>query len=277
MKRILLSLNQSIESAYTQSVDYFNDTVLHKNLLYQFFTISFFILFCISLAKLYKQHKYINVILATILVLSMPIAANSIGIIIPGSVSYIVMQYQYVLIVPFFLGSTEYIDLKWRIIRLLKATVYVTCFLITWTYIISANATYTCYELSYNHINFETSLVLSEVYKLPDYIPSETTIVFAGFPNAHELAKQIDIYKYAIHYTDNPVFWEDINGVSHNRWYYLMYYFGVDGKNLNRELYENAICSAEFKEMPVWPADGSVKTINGMAIVKFAEHPPLSY
>ena len=56
-----------------------------------------------------------------------------------------------------------------------------------------------------------------------------------------------------------------------------MYYFGVDGKNLNRELYENAICSAEFKEMPVWPADGSVKTINGMAIVKFAEHPPLSY
>lgn len=275
LKAIIKSLTQSMKNVYMQYGDYFNDAILHKNLLYFLFMFASILLLCISLINLYMHYKFINILAIIILLLLLPIAANFTGIVIPGSVSYIVMQYQYVLIIPFFIGIAEHVHQKKQIVCLSKAVVYITCLLITWTYVISANATYTCYKLSYNHINFEASLVLGEIYELPNYVPSETTIVFAGFPNADELVEQVSSYKYAIHYTDNPVFWEDMNGASHNRWYYLMNYFGIDGKNLDSKMYENIIFSNEFKKMPIWPAAGSVKMINEMAIVKFTEHPPL--
>mgnify|MGYP002516564231 CR=1 FL=1 len=275
IKVIIKSLLQSTgKNAYQNFGNYFKDTVLHRNFLYfSFITISVLLL-CTALIKLYKQHKYMNIFVIIILILLMPLAANTTEILIPGSISYIVMQYQYVLIIPFFTGIAEHINPKIRILHFFKTATCIICGLIAWTYIISANATYTCYKLSYSHINFETSLVLSEIYRLPDYVPSETTIIFAGFPNADELVEQIPTYKYAVHYTDNPVFWEDINGATGNRRSYLMHYFGIDGKSLDMETYENIAGSDEFKKMAVWPADGSVKMINETAVVKFTEHPP---
>lgn len=238
-----------------------------------FAIVSLFLL-CIASIKLYKERRYLNIFIVVILLPFIPVGANFTEIIIPGSVNYIVMHYQYVLVIPFFISIAEHIDLKGQTVHLFKATIYITCCLAAWTYVISANATYTCYKLSYNHINFETSLVLSEIYKLQDYVPSETAIIFAGFPNADELVEEINTYKYAIHYTDNPVFWEDINGASHNRQNYLMNYFGVDGKELNREMYAAIINSDEFKEMPIWPMEGSVKMFDGTAVVKFTAYPP---
>ena len=35
--------------------------------------------------------------------------------------------------------------------------------------------------------------------------------------------------------------------------------------------------SEEFEEMPIWPAEGSVKMIDGMAVIKFSDYPPRYY
>ncbi len=274
LKTIIDSLYMSIINAYKTWGAYFDDRMFHRNFIYLLFLLIAFLFLCVYLLKLYKQKKYINMVLLIFLICMIPVAANFIGIIIPEFKIYLLMQYQYVLIFVFFIGILERIDFKNKWIYILKAMEYLLVCFIAWTYLISANATYTCYKLSYNHINFETSLILADIYKLPDYVPSETPVIFAGFPNAYELVENVDTYKYAIYYTNNPVFWEDMNGAKGNRYWYLMNYFGVDGKNFKNSEYEDIIYSDEFAQMPVWPKQGSIKMINEMVVVKFTDAPP---
>lgn len=64
-------------------------------------------------------------------------------------------------------------------------------------------------------------------------------------------------------------------GLQYCRRNYLLNYFGVDGGHIYGHLYNDAVASEEFKAMPLWPAEGSVKRVNGLVIVKFSENPPI--
>ena len=147
-------------------------------------------------------------------------------------------------------------------------------FVLAWTYILGANATYKCYELSYEHINSQMQIAVSRVYDLDDYVKDETPILIAGFPSDQVLRNNLDIYQYA-NIGQSIAFWHDMHGATQNRYLYFMDYFGIDAQRFSDDEYAAIINTEEFSKMPVWPDKGSVEMIDGFAVIKFTEEPPM--
>ena len=145
---------------------------------------------------------------------------------------------------------------------------------LTWTYILAANATFQCYRLSYRHINNEMQMALQRVYQLDGYVKDATAIVMGGFPDDTILRNSMDIYQYAENINSNPVFWEVMHGATANRYRYFLDYFGVYAQDISDEEYLNVVNSDAYARMPLWPEAGSVDMIDGYAVIKFSDEPP---
>lgn len=145
---------------------------------------------------------------------------------------------------------------------------------LTWTYILAANATFQCYRLSYRHINNEMQMALQRVYQLDGYVKDATAIVMGGFPDDKIPRNSMDIYQYAENINSNPVFWEDMHGATANRYRYFLDYFGVYAQDISDEEYLNVVNSDAYARMPLWPEAGSVDMIDGYAVIKFSDEPP---
>jgi hypothetical protein len=50
---------------------------------------------------------------------------------------------------------------------------------------------------------------------------------------------------------------------------------GVNAGWIETDEYLSIIQSQEYQQMPLWPESGSVKMIDGMAVIKFTDEPPL--
>ena len=64
--------------------------------------------------------------------------------------------------------------------------------------------------------------------------------------------------------------WESYDGILSNVNFYKRY-FGMELTMCSREEYENIIETEEFKNMPVFPNDNSIKIINNIVVVKLSE------
>ena len=106
-----------------------------------------------------------------------------------------------------------------------------------WGYTVSANATYSIYELTYRHTYFMTESILNRVFSMPEY-SSGDTIVFAGFIDDMELRNSVSAYKFAYGQYENLVFWQDAGtGLRQSRNNYLLNY-------LKFSFLRNDICKA---------------------------------
>lgn len=207
-------------------------------------------------------------------ILCTPLTANMIGIIVPYNEVYSLMQHHYVFVIPF---GFAILEMKgYDIIQNVGNWIaYICIFLIAGTYVVSANSTYECLRISYNALNFQTQLILTDIYDLEGYRLNETSIIFAGFPNDRAARNNIKTYQYAIGLSSNVAYWNDWNGISTDRRNYLYNFCGIEAGMFSREEYDDIVQSNEFKEMPIWPEEGSVKMIQDMAVVKLSENPPL--
>lgn len=194
LKQVLFSLPLSVKSAYEKLFLYFHDEMFHRNRLYLLLFAATVLFIGMEVISLIKQRKYINIFIIIIIIPLLPVAANFVGLMIPSFEIYLLMQYQYILVIPFSVWIIEYVGSKNKVMNTIRAGLYLIVLVISWTYVVSANATYICYRLSYNHINFETSLILEDIYELPGFMPSESKIIFAGFPEAEILHENIGTY-----------------------------------------------------------------------------------
>jgi len=269
---ILKQLPIKFIETYTTLINYFNDSVLKRNYLFILMFVVSLVIVVIKLIKLIKEKKYLNVILVCVFVLLIPPISYVIEIIVPYYTVYLPMEYQSTIIIVFMIVLTELVDTK-----VIKFIQIITVTLICWTYILSANATYRCFEISYNHINSEMNIVLNNIYNTEGYEKNKTPIIIAGFPNDKVVRENDKTYYYAIDYPKNPVFWEDMNGATIVRKNYFMYYFGIDAKDISYDEYYKVVTSKEFEDMSIWPTSNSVKMIDGYCVVKFSNNPPLPY
>lgn len=272
---IIESFGESFNYVYLKFYYFVTDVFMHRDLLIKG-TIGIIIL--VLLWEMYclirKKTGIIRAILVIVLFLLLPAAINIIGILIPYNGVGSLMQYQNVLIIPFMLTCVDGLKAKkgYKIVQGVAAVMVVT---LTWTYLLAANATYKCYELSYKHINSQMQIAIGRVYDLDDYVMNETPILIAGFPSDTVLKNNMDIYQYAENLCENPAFWVGMHGATKNRYLYFLNYFGIDAKQFSDDDYERIIDTAEFEDMSIWPDKGSVKMIDGFAVVKFTDEPPM--
>lgn len=273
---LLHSLPQQILVAYKTFFSSYLDATLNRRWFYLFLFALFFLIILHWAISFIRKKEYRRLIYCALLTFIFPIATNLIVLIITlDSQSFLIrMRYSTVLIFP----------LAFAVIQRTKARNWfswtklgcaILSFVIFWTYVISANATAKVYDLCYRHCYFETSEILSDIYDLPTYKKGDR-IILAGFCNYDDLRKELpSLFNYSIGVPENPVFWEDMNGIMSARKGYLLNYFGIDAGDVSYDEYTALVTSEEFESMPLWPSEGSVAKINGIVVVKISEDPPL--
>lgn len=251
-------------------INQFRDGMMGRKYLYVLLALILAIAAIKELIVLWKQGKKGNAISIVVLFLLIPLASNLIGIIIPYNDITRIMSYQTVLLAPFALVFLQDIPFhSGKAARTGRLLQQVIIMILTWTYVLSANATYQACSLSRNFIDKEMAMALERVYELPDYQRNSTRIVIGGFPQDDVIRQNNGVYRYAIDLPDNVVFWEDDNGSLYSRKNYLLDEFGVNAGDLTSEEYWNLVDTEEYQDMPVWPAVGSVSMIGKDAVIKF--------
>ena len=269
LNNIISNLGNSLLETYKGYFNILFDPILKRRYLYGLLLIIFVITLILHFKNLLKQNKIINIILILLFILLIPLFSNIIKVLIPNNELYIVMKYQVILIIPFILIIIDLLDIN-------KYLKYIPCLLvifIAWGYMLSANATYKCYELSYRHYNSEYQMILNDIYDIEEYEKDKTPIIIVGFVDDYELRKNNYLYHYAIELPNNLAFWEDYNGITYNRYHYFLNYFGVNPGVINADDYKNVVHSDYFKSMPVWPKKDSVIYKDGKIIVKLTNDP----
>lgn len=260
---LIESLPTKFVETYSIYFSYFNDDVLKRKYIYLLILLIIVILLGKKIIKLVNEKKYSSILLIIIMLLLVPAASNVMGIIIPSFNVYLLMEHQNAFVVVFLLLL---IDIESA--NIAKCITYILVLFLAWTYIISANATYRCFDLSYNAINKQYEQVLYDVYHTDGYVKDQTPIVFIGYLDDETIRTELPLYCYSIDFPDNPAFWEDDNGIGDNRYYYLLNYFGVNSRIINLDEYYSLIEMEEIEKMTVWPSSDSIKIINGYCVVK---------
>lgn len=232
-----------------------------------------FIMFCIELIiifiNLLSQKEYKSFIVIFILILFLPPLLNIVGIILPKFEITDLMRAPNYIIIPFMLYLLKY--LTGSISKIINILLTICLITLSWTYILSANATYDCYRLSYNSYRTQFSNAIDDVLELEDYHLNETKIVVIGVPSDDILRDKIKTYDYAVGLYHNLLYWDmDELDVSTTN-IYIINEYGIDPGEMNYEEYIDFINLNACVNMPVWPKEGSVKMVNDCAVIKFGE------
>ena len=105
-------------------------------------------------------------------------------------------------------------------------------------------------------------------------MPNETHIVMGGsFPYDTLQQQYPKIFRFA-EQEGGPVFWPNLYGMTNCRYYFFWDFLGVNAGYISDDEYLSAIRSDTYKSMPCWPAEGSVRMINGDVVIKLWEGAP---
>lgn len=274
LTEIFEKLSESVEYVYFKYFTILRNDFMHRNVLYWIIVILLVGCLLVNILKLMQTKMYGRTLSIIVLIILIPLASNLIGVLVPYNGLDTYMQYQTIMIVPFMLACVWKCK-DYNFGGMVQAGATLLVFVLAWTFIIASNATYRCYELSYKHINSQMQIAVTRVYDLNDYIMDETPILIAGFPDDATLRNNMDIYQYAENFYTNPAFWIGMHGATQNRYLYFLNYFGIDAQRFSDDEYAAIINTPQFAEMPVWPEKGSVAMIDGFAVVKFTEEPPM--
>ncbi|MBR2534193.1 MAG: glucosyltransferase domain-containing protein [Erysipelotrichaceae bacterium] len=263
--RIIFSLPSSIVNSYKQYFRFFSDRILQRHIIY----LIIFILLMVTVFKRFRE-KNIRVILLSLFCIALiPVASNVVCLIMPNAEYSTSMTYQNILIIPFLIAMIEP-DQN----RIIKPITAFLCIFLVWTYIVSANATFHCFRLSYDYTYSQMSQVVYDIEHHEEYKPNETPVIVAGFFDDTILRSQIKTYRYAVDLPDNPVFWKTRTGVTYNRQKYFMNYFGLDFKDVEYDEYLKVVSSDEYAQMNVWPKENSIAKIGQYLVVKISAELP---
>lgn len=274
VKSIFQNLGFSLQYSYKWFFSYFNNTVLGRKYLYTALLLICIILLIISLAKRFRENSVIGCLTMLVSVLLLPLAMNFLLLLMPENGIRDIMRYQYVLIFVLLFILLEYCSGKVfaHILYYVSLAVILVLF---WGNVISANATAKMYKLSYDENISQAQLMLERIYETDGYVADETPIILGGLISIENVQNQYpQIFRYA-EKEGGPVFWADLHGEIYCRYYLFNDYLGVDPKWVSNEEFIGVVTSDEYRKMPSWPEEGSVKIIHGKAVVKIWEEPPL--
>jgi cytochrome c biogenesis factor len=161
---------------------------------------------------------------------------------------------------------------KANILTLINIIVLV---IITWTYIISANATYELTILNYNKAISTVERIVANVEQMEEY-SSGMPIIFCGIIENDNLTEVENMRLNRLStggVSEYNVLWEDFGDEQNGYFNLLVDFLGKDLGYVSNEKYMEIIQSDEFKEMDVYPNGNSIKIIDNCVVVKMQETP----
>lgn len=224
---------------------------------------SVFGLYLIAAKQIYREPARLLLLAAGACLI--PLALNLVAVLAYGASIHSLMIYAYVLLFTFLIKLAELAarqllrsdSKRWKLPAL---TAIVCCFLVIWNNFCATNVCYhalqTRYEVNYAVAN----RAIARIEVLDGYISGETPVCLMGVPYAP--------YSSSEKYPDGDIFWRvSFPFMSPN---FLNWYLGFPCKNPSSDQVELISNSEAFAAMPVFPADGSISMIDGIAVAKFS-------
>jgi len=173
--------------AYNDFFKYFLDWRIKRNWMYVLLFLLFVVALAFAFIRLISKRKGKEALAFCILIGTVPMALNSIAFICTEEDISNLMTYQMVLVMPFGIALLE--RCCKGIVVYLQVLAALICSLIGWTYVISSNMTYRCWDLSNRRIHFLAENILADLVAMPEYEEGKR-IIFAGFMDGSVLRNE---------------------------------------------------------------------------------------
>lgn len=282
IKEIFASLGTNILNAYKNFVEFFfKDVIVYntnyrRDIWYILFFIGFIVTFIVKLAKLKvetKKEKIFKIVLASLMVLLMPIGLNIINIIAVGTEIYALTATQMILVIPFVLALVESLE----ILNSIKWIILISCMCICGTYYLSDSASYSALKLTYNQAYSSTMRVFDRIETTPGY-EKDMPLLLAGIIGNNNYPRTMNLYGYTIGELANNTVFHGTYGGQIGTWInYMRVFFGLDIQMCDPDTYYRIVTGEDYKDMEMFPAEDSIRIIDGVVVVKLSEEPPLPY
>lgn len=248
---------------------YFKDTLFSRDKLYIIVFALIIISEIILVIRLLINKKIVQALLVIVATCLIPYAMNISQFLFPHNGIDNVMRYHYVLILPLLAALLS--NLKLSVHKcLLQWTACLSVVVLVFTFITSASIGGLVYKILYTETYTEAMTMVGRVYALEGYEKDVTKVMLADSIEWGTSANEFGLLLSETNIGAGPVFWGGFVGLDFCRKGYFLNYLGVNVGDLSIDEYYGVVESDEYKEMPVWPAEGSVKMINGIAVIKNA-------
>ena len=221
-------------------------------------------LIIVSFKILVSKRQYLKAVELAVMAFCFVIAVNSIYIVC-GDV-YSLMRFSYVnlLILPLCLiDRYKRIEMSQRATNRIRLTEWVTILVLTagiLSYCHYANAQYLSLHLGFEQASAYYGTVITQIKELEGYDPEMET-AFIGYGNIEDQS----LYRNQVMEVFDMSGRDAVMAQAYSIEYFLKYYCGFDTK-----LVEMDANRKEIKQMPVYPAEGAIKIVDDIVVVKFA-------
>lgn len=276
----LLEFPRLLPEAYRSFYDYFftNGIILNyswrTNLVYTAIFGAMFVSlgYLVIKSEIYK--KPFNLIAILVFLVIAPLFFGIIEIMVPDVNIHILMACSMILVFPIFFKVLELLP-KSILSKACKGIVAFCSILIIWIYIFQDQASYLALQTQQNQMNSVVSRVMTQIESL-DGFTADTPVFFFG--NIHSnsyfghsssnLDKRFITSKSWGFVSALPSVWPD----SKDSWNNFLYeYTGTNLRIVTMGDCADIMKLDEFKDMPLFPENGSVKMIDGVVVVKFSD------
>jgi hypothetical protein len=276
----ILNFKENIVNCYMDFFRYFFTDKIVKNLGYNrkilnaIVLISTIVEIIILMEKNKVYEKTENLIQTIVFIWLLPFAICVIRFFATNREMNVLMSPAFILIFIMNISLLEEICKisKANILTLINIIVLV---IITWTYIISANATYELTILNYNKAISTVERIVANVEQMEEY-SSGMPIIFCGIIENDNLTEVENMRLNRLStggVSEYNVLWEDFGDEQNGYFNLLVDFLGKDLGYVSNEKYMEIIQSDEFKEMDVYPNGNSIKIIDNCVVVKMQETP----
>lgn len=280
---IISGLGSSLLQTYKDFGTFFfgNDIVVNANytrgLIYAVFFIMFALGLITTIASIKEENKKIKIGKISLIILFislLPIGLNIIDIIASGSTMYALTSVQMILIIPFAFAIFELLNK----FVLVKWIAILSCFGVMWTYYLADNTSYAALKLTYNQAYSSTMRVMDRIETTPGYV-KDMPILFGGIIGNNNYPRTSSLYAYTVGSIVNNTAFHGPYGSAMGTWTkFLKIFYGLDVRMCTAEEYYKIVTGDVYKnEMECFPAESSVRIMNGIVVVKLDEEPYLPY
>lgn len=222
--------------------------------------------------KLYKNAA--SLLQLGILLVLFPLACNSIYLMVETWTVHNLMIYPALLplLLPVILGNqvtTQDLSILIKPDRqyMRTLTVLLACGILLiqaafgYQFFVIANRAYTCMELTYESTYAYFTRLTAKIELQEGYTP-DTHVAFLG--NATQPPVAPDVHVTGVLTTESAI-------NMYSRYKFLHYFMSSSYHYASQEEVEAVKASLEFRQMPCYPAEGSIRTIDGVIAVKLGE------
>ncbi|TWO99043.1 hypothetical protein EUA78_00100 [TM7 phylum sp. oral taxon 351] len=260
----LLALPKNIANAFTDFYNFFfaDEIIINNNFYFrQFLYLILAAVLIFTIVQIFKRQKFSKSLLTLILILLFPIFVNIMNLIASGTRINLVTGPGIITTAVLFIYLVSKLTPS-SFSHILHWITSSTLFLLAWTFLLADTYTYIVRNNQYNDFKTIAANIHQKATTLENYQPDLPFL----FSNVIETPAR-EYEKTTGMVTRNTISWTGYAGVQRYEEFFRKF-LGLNIHSATEQQYLKIVNNPEFKAMPTYPANDSVKIIDDIIVIK---------